>query len=135
MKKTKLSMNLPEVGDVLWRIITADNIDPDLIFKPEPCVVTYVNKNHRWYEVQFLSNNLRECYNYPVFDHYIFKDFTYRSRPLICLETGEIFRTATDCAIAMGLNRTTLHNHVAGKSGYSHCGGYHFVDILKGGYV
>ncbi len=135
MTKTRLTTDLPEVGDLLWRIPTADNVDPDLSYKPEPCVVIYVNKAHRWYEVKFLLTSLRECYNLPVFDHYILKDFTCRSKPLVCLETGEIFRTATDCATVMGLSRTSLHNHVNGKPGHSHCGGYHFIDIFKGGYI
>ena len=32
--------------------------------EPQPCVVTYVNRRHLWYEVKF-KNGIRECYKLP----------------------------------------------------------------------
>lgn len=130
MIKTKLTMILPKVGDRLERVLSTANLDVDAVYEPEPCVVTYVNDAHGWYEVEFINSGLRECYNYPVFDHSILKGASYGGIPVLCVETGEVYPAINACASDMNIDRTNLSRHARGVSGWSTCGGYHFITVL-----
>lgn len=130
MSKTLLSMTLPKVGDLLERVLSTTGLDPDAVYNPEPCIVTYVNEAHGWYEVQFVDSGLKECYNYPVFDHAILKGATYGGIPVLCMETGEVYSAINACAKDKNLDRTNISRNVRGVPGWSSCGGYHFVTVL-----
>lgn len=61
--KEELRAMLPKVGDRLMRrqMIGYPRCE---LSGPRSCVVTYVNADHLWYEVQF-RNGFRECYKLP----------------------------------------------------------------------
>lgn len=59
---------LPEVGDELMRVPTFGMTlgeGPNARVAPRHCVVTLVNREHLWYQVQF-DNGIKECYKVPA---------------------------------------------------------------------
>lgn len=97
-------------------------------FVPKECKVTYVNTEHNWYTVEFLDSGLRESYSLPDFDHNILLNLPGWSNPVICLETGNVYRTVTDCANELSLNRQHISRCLIGSLGSYH--GYHFDTVL-----
>lgn len=54
-------MKLPKLGDTMCKIPnTCDRRDP--VRESAKCVVTYVNKEHKWYEVEFVDFGFKECF-------------------------------------------------------------------------
>lgn len=51
------------------------------------------------------------------------------SKPVMCIETGEIFTSATDAAIAFGVTIHAISVNCLGKS--KHCQGKHFIYLSK----
>lgn len=120
MAKSRLSMDLPKVGDHLKRLTVE--------YELEDSVVTYVNQSHGWYEVLFPRTNLRECYKLPTFDHSIFQEGSPNDIPIICVETGWVYPSIYKCSEDMKLSRTSILRQCNGQQ--SHCGGYHFTNAL-----
>lgn len=59
--------NIPQVGDRRMESFIVKDINaPYKLSDPEPCVVTYVNYQHRWYEVYF--ERLGFCCGYKFDD-------------------------------------------------------------------
>lgn len=130
MAKTKLHMELPKIGDMLKRIDTALTFPPLWSYDPKPCVVTYVNEAHHWYEVQFLETGYKECYNLPDFDHRVFKNRSVNgsSISIACIETGEVFPSIYECSMEMGLYMDGISKQLAGHR--RDVNGYHFINLL-----
>lgn len=126
--KAKLTMTLPKVGDRITRVMSRGNLGQAESFITEPCEVVYVNRTHNWYEVRFLNSGLRECYSCPDFDHSILTNLPGRANPVVCLETGYIYRTVADCANEMGLNGGDISRCLTGEYDSHH--GYHFNTVL-----
>lgn len=128
--KTKLSMSLPKVGDRLMRLMTKAAVDSTMVYNPESCVVTYVNEAHGWYQVLFTNSGIRECYTRPVFDHSILcnADWKGGAIPIVCVETGVVYSSITDCERDTGLNHTCISRQLLGERAHTH--GYHFVEVL-----
>lgn len=51
------------------------------------------------------------------------------SKAVFCLETGEIFASNLDAALAKGVTRSTMSAHCTGKT--RHCNGQHFFHVSK----
>lgn len=51
---------LPKLGDIVCEM--PNECDKNPVGKPTECVVTYVNKKHKWYEVEFTDLGFKECY-------------------------------------------------------------------------
>lgn len=69
LDKEGVMNSLPKVGDERMEIsethaTNCHTVDSD----PRPCVVTYVNPKHLWYEVQFKEGDFtwKECYKMPA---------------------------------------------------------------------
>lgn len=120
MAKSRLSMDMPKVGDHLKRLTVDYNV--------EDCVVTYINRAHGWYEVIFPRSNIRECHKLPSFDHTILQENSPNDIPIICLETGLVYPSIYECSEDMNLDRTTIIKQLKGD--YDHCSGYHFINAL-----
>ena len=45
-------------------------------------------------------------------------------KPIVCLETGEVFNSAKEAALALGIDRTSISNNLNGR--YKTAGGYHW---------
>lgn len=128
MAKTRLSMDLPKVGDRLKRVMTGNNYNPDVVYTPEDCMVTYVNESHGWYEVIFPQSNIRECYGLPSFDHSVVRGVGRGEMPVACIETGVVYSSLHECAKDMGFTHGEVSRQVIGK--HAHCHGYHFTTVL-----
>lgn len=130
MATSVLSMNLPRHGDWLMRVIFNHEADASDTYNVHPCVVTYVNEAHHWYQVWFPEYDIRECYNLPMFDHAILKGATYGGTPVVCIETGRVYPSIAACARDMHIDRTNITRHVNNDPGWSNCRGYHFMSIM-----
>ena len=128
MDKVRLSVKLPKVGDHLKRVMTIDRYDSGPPYILEPCVVAYVNDKNGWYEVEFIDNKLRECYNVPTFDHSILTKVSPYEMPIVCLETGYVYPSVTKCATDMDLDDGNISRQISGV--YDHVCGYHFDTII-----
>lgn len=127
MSKTKISMKLPKIGDHLKRIQTSMSNCLYGSFEPKECVVTYVNEPHHWYEVEFLDSHAKECYGLPVIDHSVL-NVKPGNLPVMCLETGMVYSSMSQCAKDMNLYTGNISRQVLGERGaYSN---YHFASIL-----
>lgn len=124
--KTMVSMELPKVGDHLKRVMSAMTRLASPLYEPLDCVVVHVNKDKRWYEVEFVNTGLRECYGLPTFDHTIIKD--PQNYPVLCLETGYVYSSVTDCARDMGFTAGNISRQILGEFEQYH--GYHFTTVL-----
>ena len=51
------------------------------------------------------------------------------SKPVFCLETGEIFASSMDAALAKGVDKGTMSAHCTGKT--RSCNGQHFFYVSK----
>lgn len=127
MRKTKVSMDLPKVGDHLKRIMTAASDCIWGIFEPKDCVVTYVNESKHWYEVEFTDSHIRECYSLPVIDHALL-DIRPGGIPVMCLETGMVYSSVAQCGRDMGIYPPNISKQLYGELGG--CYDYHFMTIL-----
>ena len=131
MTKTKLTMKLPKVGDKLKRIPIAFTLSPTCSYVPMECVVTRVNNDHSWYEVEFLETGFRECYHLPDFDHSIFESSNIKGTiPVLCIETKDIYVSISECARAMHLNRGSISEQIHCEHDRHSVGGYHFETIF-----
>lgn len=70
ISKEVLAASLPKVGDILMKsphIVDSGGGHGLIRFPKTKCVVTFVNTEHLWYEVQFLQEGItfRECYKVP----------------------------------------------------------------------
>lgn len=128
LAKSKLTMDLPKIGDKLNRIMTACTYDPEVTYSPQPCVVTYVNQRHKYYQVRFLGSGITECYNLPMFDHAILNRVCYGAIPVACVETGFVYSTTDECARDMDLDAGNISVQLRG--GYGQYKGFHFFRIL-----
>lgn len=121
---------LPKVGDRLMRIMSsswANTKKDDLI--PEPCIVTYVNKKKKWYQVTFVNSGVKECYMlHDVNEIERFKEdykkaFGKNAVGVYVYESGAIYSSISECARAIGVLPCTVSKHIHGGS--SHVKGYH----------
>lgn len=128
MAKTKLTMELPKVGDRLTRVISEYACEYDDRYIPESCIVTYVNEEHGWYQVEFINSGIKECYGRPVYDHEVLRGLKYDEAPVICVETGMLYTTARECARDMKIPRYAISSQLSGA--YPHYRGYHFDTVL-----
>lgn len=130
IRKSKMTMDLPKVGDVLVRLMTKTAFDPMLPYDPEPCVVTYVNEKRSWYQVEFLRSGVKECYNLPIFDHSILSGVKWQigNIPCVCVETGFVYPSATACAKDMNMSTFPICAMLRGE--YDHLSRYHFDTVL-----
>lgn len=133
MRKAILTMNLPKVGDKLMRIMSKYSCEYDDELIPKPCIVTYVNDKHGWYQVQFYDSGIKECYGLPTFDHSIIrinKNSSIGSTciPVACVETGVVYSSIKDCARDMRLDSTCIVRQLNDE--YGQVNGYHFVKVL-----
>ena len=124
--KVMSSMELPKVGDHLKRVMTAMAELFQPIYEPLDCVVTYVNKDRGWYEVEFTGTGLRECYGLPLFDHAVIKD--WRNYPVMCVETGYVYSSVEDCARDLRIHASGISRQLSGK--YDQYHGRHFTTVL-----
>lgn len=128
MDKSHMSMILPKVGDKLFRVMTRGTYDLGDVYKPEPCVVIYVNEKKGWYEVRFDNTNLKEGYHIPTFDHLLLKGKPVKGTPVACMETGDVYASISECAKDMRLERTKIWKQINGiRNGYSQ---YNFSTVL-----
>lgn len=121
-------MDLPNVGDRLIKLMSIGNLAPTELFTPEECEVTYVNSDRNWYEVRFLKSGIRECYNLPDFNHSILQNVLVWATPVVCVETGYVYRSIDDCAKDMGLFAGNISRCLSGKRDSYR--GYHFDTVL-----
>lgn len=128
VRKTKMTMTLPNVGDRIDRLMLRGNFAQAEQFPPEPCEVTYVNRAHGWYEVRFLNSGLRECYSLPDFDHDILSNVPGWATPIVCVETGYVYPTVSACGKDMGLQHGNIARVVTGECASYR--GYHFDSVL-----
>lgn len=128
MGKTSLSMKLPKVGDKLLRAINVGIYDPDISCIPKPCVVTFVNEKHGWFEVTFDNSDLKECYKLPTFDHSILSGLYTGGMPVACVETGKVYSSIQECADDMRIDHSGISRQILGD--VDHCKGYHFFKVL-----
>lgn len=127
MTKTKVSMKLPKVGDHLKRIVTAESDCLWGTFEPKECVVTYVNEPHHWYEVEFIDSHSKECYGLPIIDHSVL-NVKPGNVPVMCLETGMVYSSISQCAKDTNLYAGNISRQVLGeRRGYFD---YHFTSVL-----
>ena len=128
VRKTKMTMTLPKVGDRMTRIMSRGNLGQAECFIPEPCEVVYVNQAHNWYEVRFLNSGLRECYSLPDFNHDILANLYGWATPVMCAESGYVYRSIADCAKDMGLTHGNISYYINNEcESYR---GYHFDSVL-----
>lgn len=124
--KVMSSMEMPKVGDHLKRVMTAMIQHFAPIYEPLDCIVTYVNEKRGWYEVEFTGTHLKECYGLPVFDHAVIKDCW--CCPVLCLETGYVYSSISDCAKDMHIHSAGISRQLSGD--YDQYHGYHFTTVL-----
>ena len=128
VRKTKMTMKLPNVGDRINRLMMRGNFAQAEHFISEPCEVTYVNRAHGWYEVRFLNSGLRECYSIPDFDHDILTNIPGWATPVVCVETGYVYPTISSCGKDLGLCAANIARCATGE--YESYRGYHFDTVL-----
>lgn len=130
IKKTKMTNELPKLGEKLVRLPNYYARNSCDVFDPLPCTVTYVNPDHGWYQVTFSDSGIVECYKLPGFDHDILRGIDPRggSVPCVCIETGTVYRSFSDCASDMGVSHSAVCRAVNGV--YESVGGYHFYSLL-----
>lgn len=129
MRKTKMVMTLPKVGDRLSRCITKCKYDDVFSDGPFPCKVVYVNEDHHWYKVKFDEFDLEECFGLPVFDHSIFRGIGLgQACPIVCIETGDVYPTVDACAKDMFIDSNNLSTYL-NDNRETICG-YHFAPIF-----
>lgn len=128
INKVGLSMVLPNVGDKLTKVMSRGSFAQAEFMIPEACEVTYVNTAHNWYEVRFINSGLRECYSLPDFNHDILTNLPGWANPVLCVETGHVYRSVSDCAKDMGLFAGSISHCVTGE--WDSYNGYHFDSVL-----
>ena len=126
--KSKMSNTLPRLGDVLIRVMTVGPFDEGDRIVPRKCKVVYINNTKGWYEVEFIDNGIKECYSIPTFDHSILRDSDWRMSPVVCVETGYVYRSVLDCAKDMNLSVKDISKCISGTR--DNCLGYHFDTVL-----
>lgn len=62
----ELRNELPKIGDVLIKIPVTSSFAPEK--KSHPCVVTYVNTEYLWYQVEFNFAGVKFKQNYNLID-------------------------------------------------------------------
>lgn len=130
MSKVTIIHELPRVGDKLMRIMVKSSMYSEDNYNPEPCVVTYVNEAHNWYEVEFTDSGLKECYNFPVFDHAFLKGLSRRFTPILCINTGDVYSDAEECAEELGLYYKNISKQLKKNQGCTSYGGYTFITVI-----
>lgn len=124
-KNTELKF--PKVGDRIMKTMSSSACWKE--DKPEPCIVTYVNKPKKYYQVKFVDSGLTECYKVPNIDVIKqFKDDYYRAfgkraKGVYVYESGVIYPSISECARAIGVLPCTVSKHVHGET--SNVKGYH----------
>lgn len=115
-------MKFPKLGDQLNLIMTGST-------EPEPCIVTYVNKPHNYYQVRFINSGVRECYkvqNANEIDEFK-KDYrrTFGKDPkgIYIYESGVLCDSIAECAKEIGVRAYTIVRHLNGY--ISNVNGHH----------
>ena len=85
MGKSSLSMILPTVGKRL-NMLMGNSANQK--YKVEPCIVTYVNNKHSYYEVMFLNTGIKECYKLPIFENNILNELYNDKIPVIYVKNN-----------------------------------------------
>lgn len=74
MSKISQLSELPKVGDILYKIPYENYGCPEEC--PVRCTVTYVNKEHSWYEVEYATTHFKESFKVP--EKIRFDPFNYK---------------------------------------------------------
>lgn len=119
----ELQSQLPNVGDmVVKEPVMGKHLGICDSRAPRLGQVTYVNREHLWYRVQFMSG-YREIYKLPEIQGRI-RDYNTRSRRVKCVETGAVYKTIAAAAKAAGCSETTIRK--ACKYSGALAGGLHW---------
>ena len=105
MGKSNLSMILPTVGKRLNMLMSNSAHQK---YKVEPCIVTYVNNKHSYYEVMFLNTGLKESYKLPIF--------------------GIAYSSVSECAKDTGVPANVISAQI--NSSYKYESSYHFINAI-----
>ena len=125
MGKSNLSMILPTVGKRLNMLMSNSAHQK---YKVEPCIVTYVNNKHSYYEVMFLNTGLKESYKLPIFDHNILNGLYNGCVPVICVENGIAYSSVSECAKDTGVPSNIISAQINGS--YKYESSYHFINAI-----
>lgn len=128
MSKTKLTMQMPKVGDRVKKIFTPMTMVPICEYVLCSGTVVYVNNKKGWYEVKFDDTDLKECYHLPDFDHSILLGINNGRVPVVCDDTGMVYSSLSECARDMGIERSGIDRVIYGRQ-ESHVG-HHFSTVI-----
>lgn len=102
----KLRSKLPNVGDSLIKAPVMGKILGICSREPRRCKVTYVNREHLWYEVQFESG-YREVYKLP---ETVSTPEAGKPRRVRCVETGIVYDTMMAAGQAVGCTASVIRD-------------------------
>lgn len=120
---------MPKVGDRVMHIMSSSWAQSRQDDQPEPCIVTYVNKDKNYYQVTFVNSGIKECYKVPEvnelknFKKDYQRTFGKNAKGVYVYESGAIYPSISECAKAIGVLPCTISKHIHGGS--SHVKGYH----------
>lgn len=101
-----LKTKLPNVGDLLIKVpVTGKLLGICATREPRRCKVTYVNREHLWYQVQFESG-YREVYKLPE-SSFVPQNGT--AKRVRCVETGVVYPSMRAAGKAVGCASSTIY--------------------------
>lgn len=101
-----LKTKLPNVGDLLIKApVTGKLLGICATREPRRCKVTYVNREHLWYQVQFESG-YREVYKLPE-SGFVPQNGT--AKRVRCVETGVVYPSMRAAGKAVGCASSTIY--------------------------
>ena len=102
-----LKTKLPNVGDLLIKApVTGKLLGICSSREPRRCKVTYVNREHLWYQVQFESG-YREVYKLPESG---FVPGGGTAKRVRCVETGVVYPSMKAAGQAVGCSPSTIYD-------------------------
>ena len=102
-----LKTKLPNVGDLLIKApVTGKLLGICSSREPRRCKVTYVNREHLWYQVQFESG-YREVYKLPESG---FIPGGGTAKRVKCVETGIVYPSMKAAGEAVGCAPSTIYD-------------------------
>lgn len=124
---------LPKVGDRLIRHLDL-GVEGKKLY---PCVVTYVNKSHSWYQVTF-DSGIRACFKVPEVNYIQWvletfqKDYetklNKRAVGIYAFESGFLYPSITECAKDIGVTPYYVNKHLNGQ--LENVKGYHLYKLM-----
>lgn len=70
------------------------------------------------YQVDIIGDYSSEGFELSALQYLPLETVKPQSTQVQCVETGEVYRSAYECARALGLNQSALCNHLNGKVGF-----------------